>query len=160
MAERKRRDERGDDLAERGDLGGQGTMGGSKPGAAPTGLRHESGITSGGAAAPPTEGIPPSGALGGSGTGAGGLGTGPAGTGGTRNLVHGAGRPTYGPSPRPASDVVLPTDDTAPIAADHTGALGGEASSRTGATDEEPQAAEAPTTTIRGAGSGRRYAHG
>ncbi len=153
MAKRKQRDEQAKDLPLTGDLGGQGTMGGAKPGAAPTGLRHESGVTSGGAAAPLTEGIPPAGAIGGSGTGAGGLGTGPAVAGGTRNLVHGAGRPGYGPATHPVTDVVLPTDDTDVGVADETGALGGEASSRSGSASAEPGG---PARTVRGAGSGRR----
>jgi hypothetical protein len=138
------------------DLGGPPTTGGSMPGGEPTGLRHQTDMLGlgGGMGGAHTGGMLPTGAGGGTGTGAGGLATGIGGIGGTRNLVHGAGRPAYGPAPLGESAGGPLTADTAQPGSAPQGAQGGEASQRTGAASAEP--GKSPSGTVRGAGSGRR----
>ena len=132
---------------------GPPTTGGSAPGGEPTGLRRGSGVTSGGAAGMSLGGTLPTGAGGDSGTGAGGLGTGMGGAGGGRNIVHGAGRPSFDPTPLGDASEGPTTTDTTLTAGEHTGAMAAEASSSTGSGGVEPESS--PDSTVRGAGSGR-----
>jgi hypothetical protein len=160
MARKKkvaRRPEAEQPLPDAAHAGGPPTTGGSIPGGAPTGLRHQTDMLGlgGGMGGSHTGGMLPTGASGGTGTGAGGLGTGPAGIGGTRNLPHGAGRPSYGPAPRGERAGGLETTDTALPGARADGAVEtGEAGSRGGNAGIEPN--RSPAVSIRGAGSGRR----
>ena len=133
-------------------LGGRPTTGGSGPGGAPTGLRHQTDTLGLADASPRTGGALPSGAGGGTGTGAGGLATGIGGIGGTRNLPHGAGRGRRTAAPSEFGG--LEATETEQTEREGLGAAKtGQESTRSGTGGGEPESA--PATTVRGAGSGR-----
>jgi hypothetical protein len=134
------------------ELDGRPTTGGSAPGGAPTGLRHQADTLGLAGAHPRTGGALPSGAGGGTGTGAGGLATGIGGIGGTRNLPHGAGRGRRTAAPSEFGG--LEATETEQTEREDLGAAkAGQESTRSGTGGGEPESA--PATTVRGAGSGR-----
>lgn len=129
---------------------GQPTTASTAPGGASTGLRHEQDAlvgTGGGMGGVGAGGAPALGPAGGSGTGPDGLGSGAGNSGGTRNLIHTAGRPADIPGTVPSEPGQTSEEDIT------QGANTGGVDLRRGLAD--PMPAPGPSSTFHGTQTGR-----